>query len=48
MTLQLALFERQISRIKILKEIWLIYLLILLLLEIVNIIGKDPDPEANN
>lgn len=44
----LALFERQITRINVVKENWVMYLLSLLLLEIVNIVAREPDTIANN
>ncbi|GBM23045.1 hypothetical protein AVEN_67025-1 [Araneus ventricosus] len=43
----LLLFERQISRIDILKENWVTHFLPLLPLEIVNIVAREPDPKAN-
>lgn len=44
----LYLFDRQNSRINVMKENWVMYFLSLLLLDIVNIIARESDSEANN
>lgn len=41
-------FQRQISKMNILKENWAMYLLSLLLLEFVNIVTRESKPEASN
>lgn len=45
-TIYFALFEMQIFRRNIVKENWVTYLLSLLLLKIVDVVTREPDPVA--
>lgn len=44
----LALFEKQVCRMNIIKENWVLYLLSLLPPKIKNILSRDRDPAAND
>lgn len=44
----MGLFEKQIAGTNIVKEDWVTYLFNFLPLEIVNIIARVTNPEANN